>query len=59
MSEESREIRAMRSMAWSRAKGELDSMLNSYWSDDVASFRRMQELIKEFVETVESEGVQE
>ena len=60
MSEDSREIRTMRNMAWARAKGELDSMLSSYWGDDgTENFNRMQALIKEFTETVESEGVHE
>ncbi len=52
-------LRTMRLMAWCRAKGEMNSMLDTYWGDGEESFKRMKELIDEFVSSVESEGVQE
>lgn len=58
MEQDSREIRTMRCMAWSRAKGELDSMLHTYWGEE-ARFEEMERLIKEFVQTVEMNGAHE
>ncbi len=57
--EDTAEIRTMRMMAWSRAKGELDSMLSSYWEDGANRYGRMNQLIKELIENVEMEGLQE
>jgi len=51
-------IRTMRYMAWARAKGELDSILETYWND-TKSYNAMKEKIKEFVTEVEKQGIQE
>lgn len=56
--EPSREIRAMRSMAWERAKGELRSMLQTYW-DEHDKFNAMAEEIILFISKVEDNGLQE
>lgn len=62
---ESNEIRTMRQMAWERAKGELRSMLVSYWptythgNKDESNYERMRVAIEQFVEHVEREGLQE
>lgn len=48
-------IRNLRHMAWERAKGELQSLLHTYWDDDPAC----QALISEincFVENIEDKG---
>ena len=58
MSEESKEIRVMRMMAWARTKGELSSILNTYWGNQMG-FIKMDRLVKEFIDKVESEGCQE
>ena len=57
-SQDERTIRTMRYMAWSRAKGELASILETYWEDQDA-YDQMRVKIKEFVEEVESLGLQE
>lgn len=56
--EESREIRCMRNMAWHRAKGEISSMLETYYGYN-GRFEKMKKAFSEFVEHVESEGLQE
>ena len=58
MSGDTAEIRTQRMMAWSRAKGELDSMLCTYWNS-TETFKEMETQIKEFVQRVESEGLHE
>ena len=55
--DESREIRTMRLMAWERAKGELYSMINTYWNNK--NFDQMKSEIIKFVDKVEDEGWQE
>ena len=57
-----RELRAMRTMAWERAKGELNSMLHTYYNaydetDDYYS--QFQQALNEFVHQVEDNGWQE
>ncbi len=59
MEEESKELRVMRYMAWARAKGELDAVLHSYWGAEEYNYLRMQELVSSFIDSVESEGLQE
>ena len=54
---ETRELRTMRSMAWSRAKGELDSILVTYYNND--NYVKMKTAIDEFVAHVEDNGIQE
>ena len=48
-------VRIMRHMAWARAKGELDSMLNSYYGVN-SHYDAMKRVIKEFISTVEDYG---
>lgn len=56
--EDTRVLRTLRTMAWSRAKGELQSMLETYW-EEAGRFDDMQAAIEYFVDTVESNGLQE
>ena len=58
MSGDTAEIRTQRMMALRRAKGELDSMLCTYWAS-TETFKEMEKQIKEFVQRVESEGLHE
>lgn len=57
MKEEPMEVKVMRLMAWERAKGELRSLLRTYWSGE--NFEAMQSVVNEFIEAVESNGLQE
>ena len=56
-------LECLRSQAWERAKGELNSMLVTFRDTGGAPdgstprFDRLSELIGEFVEVVESEGL--
>lgn len=54
--EESREIRNLRMMAWERAKGELQSMLCTYWNN--GNFNQANTLINEFIKNIEDEELQ-
>lgn len=62
-SNESREIRTMRHMAWERAKGELQAMLTTFWGDGnpgpCEEFVNLDKAIKEFITHVEDEGLHE
>lgn len=51
-------LRSMRAMAWQRVKGELRSMLETYWGDD-PKFSAMDKAIKDFIEDVEDNGKHE
>jgi hypothetical protein len=55
--EESRELTAMRLMAWDRAKGELKSMLNTYYTNEC--FDILSETIDNFIKDVEDNGKHE
>lgn len=55
--EESREIRVMRNMAWERAKGELESILCTYYGND--NYDKFEEKLNEFVKYIEDWGIQE
>lgn len=46
-------IRTMRFQAWERAKGELNSMLLTYWEDD--GFASLKHKIDDFTKSVEEE----
>lgn len=49
---ESKEILTMRAQAWARAKGELEAVLNSYWSEDDAGrkeFKKVDKLFETFI----------
>ena len=56
-------LQTMRMMAWERAKGELWSVSNTYWSaydmDTAGNFEKYQALTKAFIEAVENEGLTE
>jgi len=60
---DSREIRTMRGMAWERAKGELRSMLQTYYDSDTGEGMdrtlAFEAMIDDFVAKVEDEGLQE
>lgn len=57
----SKEILTMRGMAWRRAKGELESILETYWTEWVDGkkrdngFEKASELIKKFISDFEGE----
>lgn len=56
----SKELRAMRNMAWERAKGEIRAMLQTYnREDDGDKFEQMAWELSKFIETVEDKGLQE
>ena len=61
METESKEILTMRSMAWERAKGELRSMLHTFYSEARPGslqgdrFARFDSLIAKFEDDIESE----
>tara|TARA_R110001599_G_scaffold324065_1_gene535789 strand:+ start:284 stop:457 length:174 start_codon:yes stop_codon:yes gene_type:complete len=52
-------LKTMRYMAWNRAKGELQSMLDTYWSGSDEQFTKMKKAINNFIEDVEDNGKQE
>ena len=52
-------LKTMRYMAWNRAKGELQSMLDTYWSGSYEEFNAMKKAIDEFIVDVEDKGKQE
>lgn len=56
---ESKEIRSMRYMAWERAKGEMRSMLATFWGSNNSSHDKLDEAMKEFIAKIESEGLHE
>ena len=63
---ESPEIRAMRHMAWERAKGELRSMLHTFrpiygngGTPLPTGYEELDAAIKEFIQKVEDEGLYE
>lgn len=49
-------VKTLRAQAWSRAKGELEAVLSTYWSE-TPTFDRMDDAVKEFVGLVEAEGL--
>ena len=56
-----RVIRTLRAQAWCRAKGELESILETYWDGHGkdANFNRMKEEVDKFVKVVEDDGLAE
>ncbi|MDX1532582.1 MAG: hypothetical protein R3230_00025 [Nitrosopumilaceae archaeon] len=50
-------IRTLRQQAWERAKGELESVLSTYWDDD--GFDEANEKIQSFILDIEVNGVVE
>lgn len=58
--EDERVIRAMRTMAWERAKGEMQSMLHTYYESSTGDyFQQFNHAFREFVRKVEDHGWQE
>jgi len=55
--QESMDMKIMRRMAWERAKGELQSMIQTYWGND--NFKEFDTVVKEFVNKVEDNALQE
>jgi hypothetical protein len=51
-------IRTMRAMAWERAKGELQSILVTFWGEQ-DSFEQLTKEIDAFVKQVEDNGLAE
>lgn len=56
---EEREIKVMRLMEWERAKGSLEAILNTYFSDSPKDFRyeQMKKEIRYFIGKVEDAGL--
>lgn len=54
-------IRSMRSMAWERAKGEMQAMLHTYWGDggDDERFKQIDKEMSDFIKSVELQGLHE
>ena len=51
-------IASHRSMAWERAKGEMQSMVHTYY-EDAHKLNMFEFAVKEFINYVESEGLHE
>lgn len=60
---ESRELKALRSMAWERAKGELFSMYHTFYGETLpkgeSRFDRFSKEVEVFVKRVEDHGLEE
>jgi len=57
---ESRELRAMRTMAWERAKGEIEAMKTTYYASGIDDrLERFIEVVDSFIEHIENHGLQE
>lgn len=54
-----RVLRALRGQAWERAKGELGSMLTTFWDGhgNDEQFQKANKAIKEFIKHVEDNGL--
>lgn len=48
-------IRTLRAMAWQRAKGELASIMQTYWAE-YEKFKSFDALVDKFIKEVEDEG---
>ena len=48
MSDDSRVLNTLRYMAFDRAKGELNSMLQTFWSED-EGYKKMKAIIDKFI----------
>lgn len=55
---ETKQLRTMRVMAWQRAKGELYSMLETFWSD-AENYDALDAEVNRFIKNVEDQGLQE
>ena len=60
MSDESRELKVMRLMAWSRAQGELHSMLTTHYCGRPGeNYERLHNAIVAFIKEIEEKGLHE
>jgi len=58
--DETKIIRNLRHMAWERAKGELRSMLHTYyWGGASGNYKEMNRMIDNFIKCVEEDGLHE
>lgn len=55
---ESKEIQVLRLMAWERAKGELESLMYTYWGSE-EKYMAMRKAVDDFVKDVELRGLEE
>lgn len=55
---EDKTIRTLRTQAWERAKGEMNSMLHTFWNEN-EQCEALQSAIDEFIEKVEENALQE
>ena len=60
---DSPELRSLRTMAWERGKGELNSMKHTFWSghdhEDPDAFKLFVAALENFITTVEDQGLHE
>lgn len=56
---EERVLKAMRSMAWERAKGELEAALCTFWGemDPHGDFDKAEKAVRNFIKRVEDDGL--
>ena len=55
-------IRTLRCQSWERAKGELQSVLQTYWDEGLepeSKYTRMSKSVNDFINYVEDEGLAE
>lgn len=51
-------LKTLRYQAWERAKGELRSILQTYWNE-TEKFNKVDKAIEEFIAKIENEGTVE
>ena len=49
-------LRTLRGMAWERAKGELESIMRTFW-DERDSFEELDKAVKAFIKKIEDDGL--
>lgn len=54
-----RVLRTLRAQAWARAKGEIDAMLNTYWSETTDKYREVDKVTRDFIKEMEDRGLAE
>jgi len=60
MTDDSKEIRTMKFMAWERAKGELRSMTHCFWTHNTEdNYEKLNEAIETFIKSIEDNGLHE
>lgn len=61
MNEDPKLLKTLRAMAWRRARGELEALLETFWDGDLSTdskFHRLEAAIATFVKTVEENELQ-